>query len=82
MTVTASHYVQVKAVLNYCYCHGSAMMDPGRNVNVMGLLGVKCQSVLDLLSPCFDQPETEVHTVHEDVLRHKVLGYERHKKSG
>jgi hypothetical protein len=73
--VTASHYDQAKAVLDYCYCHGNAVLAPGGTVNVMGLLEGEYQSVLDLLLLCFDQPKKEVHTTHEDVLQYKVLGY-------
>jgi hypothetical protein len=73
-TVTLSHYDQAKAALNYCYCHDSAVVDPGGIVIEMGLQEAKCQSVLDLLLLYFDQPQKEMQTTHEDVLQHKVLG--------
>jgi hypothetical protein len=50
------------------------MMAPGGIVIETDLQEAKYQSVLDLLLLCFDQPKKEVHTTHEDVLQHKVLG--------
>lgn len=81
-TVIASRYDLAKVVLNYCYCHGTAVLARDGIAIEMGLQEAKYQSVLDLLLLCFDQPEKEAHTTHEGVLQHKVLGCQEREKGG